>query len=263
MARGFPTAEAVPRRAGCALAVMAKSPNSGAVKTRLVPPLTPATAAALSAGFLRDVTENIALAARRAATGGPIEGYVAYTPAGMAGAFAGMVAPGTRLVLADGSGGAEPGIGGIGRSLLHAARTLFADGHRAVCLVNADSPNLPTALLARAAAALAEGGDRIVLGPAEDGGYYLIGMKAAHPGLFADIAWSTADVAAATRERAAALGLAVVELDPWYDVDDEPSLRRLIRDLAAPPRRGGGEPYPAPVTAECVRHLGLRATLGE
>ena len=61
-----------------------------------------------------------------------------------------------------------------------------------------------------------EPGDRVVLGPAEDGGYYLLGMRQAHASLFADIAWSTGTVARDTRLRAAALGLEMVELPVWY-----------------------------------------------
>jgi uncharacterized protein len=251
---------------------MAKSPRSGAVKTRLVPPLTRAAAAALSASFLRDTTENIVRAGRGKGMpaggieggieGGAIQGYVAYAPAGREGEFDGMLAAGTRLVLADGLGVSDRQISGIGRSLWHAARSLFAAGHGAACLLNADSPNLPTALLARAAAALAEDGERVVLGPAEDGGYYLLGMKAAHRHLFEDIAWSTGTVAAATRQRASALGLAVVELDPWYDVDDVPALVRLCRDLVSPRPAGALEPYPAPATADCIARLRLRHALG-
>ena len=94
-------------------------------------------------------------------------------------------------------------------------------------MLNSDSPTLPTALLIRAAHALLAPGDRVVLGPADDGGYYLLGMKQPHAHLFADIAWSTADVAAATRARAATLGLEVVKLPAWYDVDDAASLARL------------------------------------
>jgi len=252
----------VTEQGGCAVAVMAKAPRPGRVKTRLVPPLSPQAALALSAGFLRDTTENIALAARRGGIcSGGIQGYVAYAPAGTECEFDGMLAQGTGLILADGAGVAGPRLHGIGRALLHATRALFAAGHRAVCLVNADSPNLPTALLERAAALLAADGDRVVLGPAEDGGYYLIGMKAAHRHLFEDIAWSSERVAEETRRRAAALGVAVAELDPWYDVDDAPSLRRLCRDLAAPRPRGGLEPYPAPVTAELVAQFRLGAVL--
>jgi uncharacterized protein len=237
----------------CAVAVMAKAPRAGAVKTRLVPPLTHDAAMALSASFLRDVTENICLAARRSA----ISGHVAYAPAGLEALFDGMLAPGTRFVLADGTDGPPPRVHGFGRCLLHAARSLFAEGHTAVCLLNSDSPNLPTALLVEMAQALAEPGDRVVLGPAEDGGYYAIGMKAPHAHLFEDIAWSTSAVADQTRERARELGLEVVELATWYDVDDIAALARLLRDLA---RIGGGDglrPYAAPATGACVKRLRL------
>jgi rSAM/selenodomain-associated transferase 1 len=248
------TMESVMPGRDCAVAVMAKAPRAGAVKTRLVPPLTPEAAMALSASFLRDVTENIRLAARQTA----ISGYVAYAPAGLEALFEGMLAPGTRLVLADGTDDPPPRVQGFGRCLLHAARALFAEGHAAVCLLNSDSPNLPTALLVEMARALAEPGDRMVLGPAEDGGYYVIGMKALHVRLFADIAWSTSGVADQTRERAREIGLEVVELATWYDVDDVAALSRLLRDLGpAARRREALRPYAAPATASCIRRLGL------
>jgi rSAM/selenodomain-associated transferase 1 len=237
---------------GCAVAVMAKAPRAGAVKTRLVPPVTHEAAMALSASFLRDVTENIRLAARQS----EMSGYVAYAPAGLEALFDGMLAPGTRLVLADGTVEPLSRVHGFGRCLLHAARSLFAAGRAAVCLLNSDSPNLPTTLLVEMARALAEPGDRVVLGPADDGGYYVIGMKAPHVHLFEDIAWSTSGVAAETRQRAREIGLEVVELATWYDVDDIAALARLLRDLA---RIGGGglRPYAAPATAACVKQLGL------
>jgi uncharacterized protein len=247
---------------GCAIAVMAKAPRPGAVKTRLAPPLTYAAAAALSAGFLRDMTQNIALAARAGRMRGyPISGYAAYAPAGSEAGFDGLLAAGTGLVLADGAGVRASRVQGFGRSLLHAAQALFAQGHDAVCLLNSDSPTLPNSLLARSAAALAEGGDRVVLGPAEDGGYYLLGIKAPHIPLFEDIAWSTGEVAAQTRARALALGLPVVELDPWYDVDDAPALVRLCRELASEPPSAGPAPYPAPATRECIAQLRIRDLL--
>ncbi len=238
---------------GCAIAVMAKAPRPGQVKTRLSPALTAEMAAALSAGFLRDITENIALAAR----GRAIHGYVAYAPAGCETEFTAMLAEATRLVLADGAGVSAGRVHGFGRCLLHAAQTLFSGGHDAVCLLNSDSPTLPTACLARAAEALAEAGDRVVLGPAEDGGYYLLGIKAPHVALFEDIAWSTGEVAAATRDRARTLGLPVVELETWYDVDDAATLRRLCRDLAAGHEVLKPAPYPAPATLACLRRFGI------
>jgi uncharacterized protein len=234
---------------GCAIAVMAKAPRPGQVKTRLVPPLSPDAASALSASFLRDITENVALAASEA----EIRGYVAYAPAGSEKSFNGILADGTRLVLADGEGISAPDVYGFGRSLLHAAQALFVKGHHAVCLLNSDSPNLPTRLLVQAASALAEAGDRIVLGPADDGGYYVVGMKAPHLQLFQNISWSTEHVADETRARAQALGLPVVELDTWYDVDDAASLHRLCRELASADRELSS--YGAPATAECLSRL--------
>ena len=105
----------------------------------------------------------------------PIHGYVAFAPIGTEDLFAGIGAAGSDYVLADGSPPMPAGVTGFGRCLLHAAQSLFAQGHASVCLLNADSPNLPTAFLMRAAEALAAPGDRVVLGPAKDGGYYLMG----------------------------------------------------------------------------------------
>jgi len=213
--------------------------------------LTPHQAAALSAAFLRDITENIALAAATQ----PIRGYVAYAPAGLEMLFAGHLAPGTGLLLADGSPPMPEGLQGFGRCLLHAIQAMLDKGHEAAVVLNSDSPTLPTALLTRTAAALARDGDRVVLGPADDGGYYLLGMKQAHAHLFADIAWSADTVAESTRNRAAALGLEVLELPVWYDVDDEAALRRLLRDTVAPEPVGGLQPYAAPVTVAALERM--------
>jgi len=215
-------------RAACAIGVMAKAPRPGFSKTRLCPPLDPVQAAALSAAFLRDITENIASAAQFS----PIAGYIAYAPAGQEALFDGHLAAGTDLLLADGSPPMPPDVQGFGRCLLHAILAMFARGHQAAVVLNSDSPTLPTSVLVRTAALLQAEGDRVVLGPAEDGGYYLLGMKAAHAHLFADIAWSTDAVAETTRRRAAALGLELVELPMWYDVDDAASLIRLLEQTA-------------------------------
>ena len=237
----------------CAMAVMAKAPRAGQVKTRLTPPLSPAEATAINAAFLHDISDNI----RRA--GSACQGFVAYAPTGAAHLFDGMLAPGTRLVLADGLGDMPEGLQGLGRCLLHAARSLFAQGHASVCLVNSDSPTLPTAILQHAAAVLARPGERMVIGPAEDGGYYLIGMKAPHAALFADIAWSTGSVTEQTIDRARALGLEPEILPLWYDVDDAAALRRLLKELAAPPHDQAS--FSAPATASCIERRGLRDRL--
>jgi glycosyltransferase A (GT-A) superfamily protein (DUF2064 family) len=158
------------RMADCAIGIMAKAPRAGMSKTRLCPPLRP-DQAALSAAFLRDISESIALAARDT----PITGYVAYAPEGTEALFDGHFAHGTERLLADGSPLMPPDVQGLGRCLLHAIMAMLARGHQSAVVVNADGPTLPTARLVRAAVALAAKGDRMVLGPADDGGYYPAG----------------------------------------------------------------------------------------
>lgn len=220
---------------------MAKAPRVGEAKTRLVPPLSAEDAASLSACFIRDAAANIAAAGRDA----PIDGYIAFAPQDAAAEFRPLLAAGTRLVPSR-----RPG---LAASLYDAAADLLGAGYGAVCLVNSDSPTLPTSILTAAARALAPPGDRLVLGPAEDGGYYLIGLKRAHRRLFEDIAWSTPQVFAQTEERARELGLAVTRLPAWYDVDDMGALRRLHAELS---QAAGGSPiYPAAHTLAFLRGL--------
>jgi glycosyltransferase A (GT-A) superfamily protein (DUF2064 family) len=155
-------------------------------------------AAELSACFLRDVAAAIEAV--------PIElgrkGYGVYPPAGTEAELRELFPSGFGLPLQAGHE--------FGSVLLGAARELLAAGHDGVLLVNGDSPTLPPAYLASAIEMRGPPGDRIVLGPAADGGYYLIGLKQPHAHLFADIAWGTATVAQTTRRRAAEIGLAVV-----------------------------------------------------
>jgi len=237
----------------CAIAVMTKAPRAGFSKTRLCPPLHPEQAARLSEGFQRDMFGNIAEAAGIA----DIAGYAAYAPVGSEAAIADLLQPGMRLVLADGTTPAPDNVHGFGRCLLHAIEGLFALGHPAACVLNSDSPTLPTDVLAQAARALMQPGERVVLGPAEDGGYYLLGMQRVHAHLFADIDWSTETVAASTRRRAGELGLEVVELPVWYDVDDASSLLRLLLEIG----EGVSHAYPAPQTQAVLRRFGLTAQL--
>ncbi len=225
---------------------MAKAPQPGRSKTRLCPPLTLEEAATMSAAFLRDITENLACAARQA----PITGLIAYAPAGSEALFDGHLAPGTGLILADGITPMPPGVTGFGTCLLHAIEAMLNAGHTGAVVLNSDSPTLPTDYLVRTACLLLAPGDRAVLGPAEDGGYYLLGMTRAHAHLFRDIAWSTAGVAEATRQRAAEIGLELVELPAWYDVDDAGALARLRAETARP-----GPHFPAPASAAALTRL--------
>lgn len=239
----------------CAIAVMAKAPQPGRSKTRLVPPLSPEQAAGLSAAFLRDITENVSAAGRSAR----IQAYVAYAPLGLEALFDGHLAVGTGLLLADGSPEMSFRVQGFGRCLLHAVKSMLDEGYGSACVLNSDSPTLPTAILQHAAQILAAPGDRAVLGPADDGGYYLLGLKAAHTHLFEDIAWSTDQVAEQTALRAREIGLELVTLPSWYDVDDAMSLSRLMDSFvpSATPHHSAHEPFAAPATAAFLQRLDL------
>jgi rSAM/selenodomain-associated transferase 1 len=209
-----------PLAGSCAIGIMAKVPQSGRVKTRLVPPLTPDEASALSGCFVRDVGASIAAAARSHPA---IHGVAVYLPRGEEDALAGMLPDDFWLLPQRG--------GDLGERLLHAIEDLLAAGFASACLVNSDSPTLPERLLREAACALERPGDRVVLGPAADGGYYLVGLSRPHPRLFEEIAWSTPAVFGQTLERAREVGLEVHLLPEWYDVDDGESLRVLCREL--------------------------------
>jgi rSAM/selenodomain-associated transferase 1 len=252
-------AEATDKHQRCAIAIMAKAPSAGQVKTRLQPLLSPDEARDLGCCFLTDLTANLALAARAAR----IDPYIAFAPAGSEPAFASIVEPGTRFVLADGSLRAPPPVAGFGHCLHQAMHALFAAGYGAVALLNADGPTLATSIIEEAASLISRPIDRVILGPSFDGGYYLIAMRRLHAGVFGDIDWSTDRVAAQTRQRAQALGLDVIDLETWDDVDDPPSLRRLVEDLHGVGRKPGRHiPYPAPVTMRWLRDHGVLARLG-
>ena len=237
----------------CAVAVIAKAPRPGHVKTRLQAVLTPEEAAALGAAFLRDTLENLVLAGDQV----PITPFVAYAPAGEEARFDGVLPEGARLLLADGTGGDAPGVTGFGRVLLDTTRTLVGMGYGAVCVLGADSPTLPTAELVRAARVLLGGEADAVLGPADDGGYWLLGLTRADPAPYAGMEWSTAGVADATRARLREAGLRTVELATWYDIDDRAALVRLVGEVLG---RGGGS-YTARHTTALVRTLGIAGRL--
>ena len=203
--------------------MMIKAPRAGASKTRLVPPLTHEEAASLSVCFLSDTADNIA--AGCAESEGAARGVAVYTPVGAESAFDGLLPPGFALLAQRGEG--------FGERLSNAAEDLLAAGFDSLCLIDSDSPTLPTRSLAAAVSELSKPGDRVVLGPADDGGYYLLGLKGARRRLFAEIDWSTERVLAQTVERARECGLEVALLPAWYDVDDAATLARLCAELFA------------------------------
>jgi len=200
-----------------ALCIVAKAPEAGRVKTRLCPPLSPDEAAELSRCFIRDKVAQVREVARA-------EPFVAYAPENALDAFQELAAGFTLLPQRGGD---------LTARLLSVLERLFAEGFQAAVLIDSDTPTLPTALLERAVTLLASHEHDLVLGPSEDGGYYLIGLRRTHPELFEGIAWSTPVVFEETLRRARALGLRALRLPPWYDVDTGADLARLTAELAA------------------------------
>ena len=197
------------------IVIMAKQPQPGQTKTRLCPPLTPVEAAALYEALLRDTIDLVA-----GVTGCALA--VAVTPPAGRTYFETITPPGTLLLPIAGAD--------IGRCLDLALGRLLAMGFRKALALNADGPSLPPQVLQQAVAAL--DAHELVLGPAQDGGYYLIGLKHLVPELFEGISWSTDTVLAQTLARAAVLGLDVIQLPAWYDVDTAADIQRIRTELA-------------------------------
>lgn len=218
-----------------ALVIMAKQPAVGRTKTRLCPPLTPAEAAALYEALLRDTIE----------LGVSLEGIqlaIAVTPPEATDAFRRISPPRTLLLPVAGTD--------IGDCLKQVLSRLLAAGHPQAMAINSDGPTLPAPYLRQAIAWLDDAD--VVLGPSEDGGYYLIGLTQPRPELFADIEWSSERVTAQTLARAEAMGLRVALLPAWYDVDTAADLDRLQAELATLP------PGALPHTRRFFAHRGGR-----
>ena len=228
--------------ANCGIAFMAKASAPGRAKTRLVPPLTFEEAAALNTAFLQDVADNVLAAAKHAG----IAGYAAFGPPGSEDFFQRTLPPAIGLI--------DAWLPDFGDCLYRTIEQILAHGHNGAVVLNSDSPTLPTGFLVETAEVLAQPGDRAVLGPSSDGGYYLLGLKTAHRRMFHDIAWSTERVAAQTLERACEIGLEVHRLPVWYDVDEIGDLSRLNAEL-------NGHAARRPPDRDAPRHAAHTAAL--
>jgi uncharacterized protein len=237
----------------CGIAFMAKASAPGRAKTRLVPPLTFDEAADLNTAFLQDVAENLVAAGEQigAAQNAAIVGYAAYGPPGSTDFFRRILPASIDLI--------EAWLPNFGDCLFHAIDEILSHGHQSAVVLNSDSPTLPTALLVETAEVLARPGDRAVLGPSTDGGYYLLGLKQAHARMFEDITWSTERVAEETLARAREIGLDVHRLPAWYDVDDADALKRLDAELRGAEVETRSQPAQQPRfaahTAKLMRQL--------
>jgi rSAM/selenodomain-associated transferase 1 len=224
------------------------------VKTRLVPPLTPEEAAELNKCFLRDTAAAIANACSRRPAGDENKrqseeatgacGIAVYTPPGAESAYNDILPAGFGMLPQRGDN--------FGERLYLAVDDLFKCGFESVCLIDSDSPTVPAENFAEAVELLSTTGDRVILGPSDDGGYYLIGVKKPHRHLFEQIEWSTDRVLEQTIQRATEIGLEVKLLPAGYDVDDDSSLRRLCNELLAESRDDSVAPNTQKFLADLV-----------
>jgi rSAM/selenodomain-associated transferase 1 len=203
---------------GAVLLVVAKRPSPGQTKTRLTPPLSPEQAAALYECFLVDTIDLM-----RQVPG--VQPVIAFLPQEDADYFT-RLAPDFERIPQSGAD--------LGARLDNALTEYLGRGVRRVVIMNSDGPTLPLDHLI-AAFDLLDGDVDVVLGPADDGGYYLIGLKRPAPRLLREVRMSTSHVAADTLALAAEEGLSVALLPSWYDVDDVESLARLREELVSAP----------------------------
>jgi uncharacterized protein len=210
--------------------IVAKAPIPGRAKTRLVPPLTAEQAAAFQEALLLDTLEACRAEAPDTA--------LLHADPSEAPALARLVGPDVPLVLQEGRG--------LGDALRLGMARGLAGGPTA--LVSSDIPGVPPGSLTRAFSLLENGSCDVVLGPALDGGYWLIAMREPSGAPFDAIPWSTPAAGAVTVQRCEAAGLDVTMLDSWRDVDTPVDLAFLLRDA---------DDLPAPRTARALRALGL------
>ncbi len=201
-----------------AVVVMAKAPREGFVKTRLTGAYRPCDVVQLSECMLRD---TLALVQPLR----PVHVAV-MCPSEDVADIAARLPAGIDVVGQRGSGLA---------AALVSAFECFVPGFRRVIALDSDSPHLPLAILQSAFELLET--NEVVVGPTEDGGYYLVGAAAVHSRLFDSAPLGTGNARDALLGNARALGLSVAFTEPWYDVDVPADLRRLAAELRTEPAR--------------------------
>lgn len=236
-----------PKAQPAALIIFAKAPVPGQVKTRLCPPLTGDEAATLHGSFVIDMLERTKTAVAKLKL--PLDRYLACAPSSTL-VFFQIMEERQNVKLIDQVGD------DLGARMQQAFATLFGKGYQRVFIVGTDVPSLPLDHYKQALALLDT--HDVVLGPALDGGYYLIGLTQPRPELFTDIAWSTDRVLAATQEKTAGLGLKTALLPPWRDVDTIEDLRALMDASAADAKKPKNEQAFSTRTAGALQHLAKR-----
>jgi uncharacterized protein len=204
------------------LVIFAKAPQAGLAKTRLIPALGAAGAAALARRMLEHTVQQ-ALAARA----GPVE--LCMSPAPTDPTWQDIHLPEAVARTAQGEGD-------LGQRMDRAVRRVTTQLHQPLLLMGADCPGLTTARFNEAAEQLAQH-DAVLL-PVADGGYVLIGLKAPCPELFTQMPWSTPAVAAETLRRLAGLGLRVWQGPQLHDIDEAADLAHLPAGFFATSKSG-------------------------
>jgi rSAM/selenodomain-associated transferase 1 len=230
----------IPARGGaCVIAIMAKAPRPGHVKTRLLPAMSREAAARLAEAFLLDTIHRVAQVrrARRA---------LLYAPRASRPAFRRIASD--FLLIPQRSGD-------LGRRLASAFRDLLTLHPGPVIVIGSDAPALSTSVLQRAVDVFTESAVDGVLGPSEDGGYYLVGLRRPCAELFRGIAWSSPAVFEQTMQRARKRGLRISILSRWWDIDTPQDLQRLRQWLASRPATE------LPHTRRCLKDLETAAGL--
>jgi hypothetical protein len=197
-----------------AVALFAKAPRPGYVKTRLQPPLTPQEAAALHRAFSADTWERLQL----------LPGVTPYFYTDELWDLSDRLPgnPQARLQRGD----------DLGARMLHCLEYLHRAGHQLSMIVGSDSPSLPLDNLLQGFQMLCE--CDAVLGPAGDGGYYAVGCRSPRAGMFRGVSWSTHNTLDETLPALGRVGLLTQLMPPWYDVDTLSDLRRLAAEPQLP-----------------------------
>ena len=194
---------------------MLKAPRPGLVKTRLTPPLSQDEAAELAACFAQDVvTSALRLAGNM---------IVAYYPADSRIYLEAILPSSVKWVEQQGED--------LGARLNAVGIEAFSLGFSPIVFVGTDSPTLPPAFITTAIDSLTADESDVVLGPTEDGGYYLIGLRRPMSALFEGVSWSTSDTYTQTAANAALLSMRLLMLPFWYDVDTPSDLERLQEEV--------------------------------
>lgn len=220
-----------------ALVIVAKAPVIGQVKTRLCPPLSAAEAAELFRCFLIDTVA-------RACTVPAVQVCLAFTPPDSEALFRTLLPFPVRYLSQRGSS--------LGDRLVNIFADLLQEGFTRVVIMDSDSPTLPTPYVQEAFTLLDDAQHDAVFGPCSDGGYYLVGARAAHRELFEHIPWSTSAVLTETLAQARVHRLNIALLPSWYDVDNGADLRKLAAELGRLDGNAG-----VPRTQTFLTQLGL------